>query len=53
MIEPMTLIRVILALTVVACVSEPPRRALMAAGADWTQWGGPTRNFMSDAKGLA
>ena len=24
-----------------------------AAGADWTQWGGPGRNFMSDAKGLA
>jgi outer membrane protein assembly factor BamB len=24
-----------------------------AAGADWTQWGGPTRNFMSDTKSLA
>jgi outer membrane protein assembly factor BamB len=23
------------------------------AGTDWTQWGGPGRNFMSDAKGLA
>jgi outer membrane protein assembly factor BamB len=23
-----------------------------AAGADWTQWGGPGRNFTSDAKGL-
>src|SRR5262249_28460396 len=24
-----------------------------AAGTDWTQWGGPARNFMSDSKGLA
>src|SRR5689334_21729127 len=24
-----------------------------AAPGDWTQWGGPTRNFMSDATGLA
>ena len=24
-----------------------------ATGTDWLQWGGPTRNFMSDAKGLA
>lgn len=24
-----------------------------ATGADWTQWGGPGRNFMSDVTGLA
>ena len=23
------------------------------AGSDWLQWGGPARNFMADAKGLA
>src|SRR5713226_10115861 len=31
-------------------------RAPTAGGAmspEWPQWGGPTRNFMSDAKGLA
>ena len=26
---------------------------LTAAPADWTQWGGPARNFMADATGLA
>ena len=29
------------------------RAAAAAAAADWTQWGGPGRNFMSDTKGLA
>jgi outer membrane protein assembly factor BamB len=32
---------------------ETPSVVRGAAGADWTQWGGPGRNFMSDAKGLA
>src|ERR1700730_19336095 len=29
------------------------RRAAADAPAYWAQWGGPNRNFMSDAKGLA
>jgi outer membrane protein assembly factor BamB len=32
---------------------ETPPVVRGAAGVDWTQWGGPGRNFMSDAKGLA
>ena len=32
---------------------ETPSVVRGAAGVDWTQWGGPGRNFMSDAKGLA
>jgi outer membrane protein assembly factor BamB len=32
---------------------EAPSVVRGAASADWTQWGGPGRNFMSDAKGLA
>ena len=32
---------------------EAPSVVRGAAGTDWTQWGGPGRNFMSDAKGLA
>ena len=27
--------------------------AALAQSSDWTQWGGPQRNFISDAKGLA
>ena len=29
------------------------RRASLQAAGEWTQWGGPRRNFTSDAKGLA
>src|SRR5688572_1280618 len=34
-----------------APATAPPARQPPPAG--WTQWGGPNRNFMSDAKGLA
>ena len=30
-----------------------PASAAMAQSADWTQWGGPNRNFKSSATGLA
>jgi hypothetical protein len=37
-----------------ASLGGAPRVRLdAAAGTDWTQWGGPHRNFMSDATGLA
>src|SRR5438132_13838531 len=49
----MTTSRLALALAMAAALVSTPRRQLAAAGSDWTQWGGPTRNFMSDAKGLA
>ena len=45
-----------LAIAITLCAT----RAYLAAGRDaavpgstWTQWGGPTRNFMSESKGLA
>ncbi len=37
----------VFAIALVAVVCDP------RASSEWTQWGGPTRNFMSDAKGLA
>jgi len=40
---------VLLALTFL----EAPATTQDRPGADWPQWGGPTRNFMSQAKGLA
>ncbi len=49
----MTLTRIVLVASIAAAVFEAPRRGVSAAGFDWTQWGGPARNFMSDAKGLA
>src|SRR5262245_37652559 len=43
-----------LALAVALCAIDGHLAAdNAAAGSNWTQWGGPTRNFMSDAKGLA
>src|ERR1700730_4631839 len=38
---------------IVVTICDVRRVASTAAATDWTQWGGPTRNFMSDAKGLA
>src|SRR6266542_4921175 len=49
----MTLRRIVLVASIATAVLEAPRSGVSAAGFDWTQWGGPTRNFMSDAKGLA
>jgi outer membrane protein assembly factor BamB len=44
----------VLALAIAAAVSPAAGRRLAAAGGnDWTQWGGPHRNFMSDSIGLA
>ena len=40
-----------LVLAAAAAVAAQPRAA--SSGADWTQWGGPGRNFMSESKGLA
>lgn len=48
----MTCKRAILAAIAVVLFTQPPG-PVTAAGSEWTQWGGPTRNFMSDAKGLA
>jgi hypothetical protein len=36
-----------------ALLFNPARELPGATATDWLQWGGPTRNFMSDAKGLA
>src|SRR5437899_9250736 len=36
-----------------AVLCETPRHGIAAAESDWTQWGGPHRNFISDSKGLA
>ena len=49
----MTTRRLALALAVTSALIDTPRRGLIATGSDWTQWGGPTRNFMSDTTGLA
>jgi outer membrane protein assembly factor BamB len=38
---------------VAAALLTPAHRVRAAAPSEWTQWGGPTRDFMSDAKGLA
>lgn len=38
---------------VLLSLSQQSGPALAAAAADWTQWGGPNRNFTSDATGLA
>jgi outer membrane protein assembly factor BamB len=44
----------ILVAAMLAWISSAPHGGLTAAGGgDWTQWGGPHRNFISDATGLA
>jgi outer membrane protein assembly factor BamB len=45
--------RIVLLGALAAALWQTPRYGLTAAGADWTQWGGPNRNFVSDATGLA
>ena len=45
--------RIVLAGAIAAALWQAPRYGLNAAGSDWTQWGGPNRNFVSDATGLA
>ena len=49
----MTRVQAISAAAIAAALSVPTARHVAAAGSQWTQWGGPNRNFVSDAKGLA
>src|SRR5712671_5069487 len=49
----MTKKRIVIGLALAAVLVDTPLTVRGAAGADWTQRGGPTRNFMSDATGLA
>ena len=44
---------IILAVAIAAAILEAPRTVGGAAAADWLQWGGPGRNFMPEASGLA
>jgi len=44
---------IVLVGAIAAFIAQPPQYGLRAAGSDWTQWGGPNRNFVSDATGLA
>lgn len=48
-----TKVRAILALPVFLVCFRASHRFVDAAPADWPQWGGPNRNFVSDATGLA
>src|SRR5262245_27361313 len=52
MLDPMQSPRVVLALLPALLMSTPSSK-LRAAPGGWTQWGGPTRNFIVDATGLA
>ena len=49
----MTLRSVVFAVVLAAVCQVPQRTSGATTSSDWTQWGGPQRNFMSDAKGLA
>ena len=50
----MSLKSIVLVTALSGAIGAAPRSFLDAAAAtDWTQWGGPHRNFMSDATGLA
>jgi hypothetical protein len=43
---------VVFVVTVAAVCQAPQRTAGATNPSDWTQWGGPQRNFISDATGL-
>ena len=45
--------RTVLGFLITAALFPALQRVGGTAGADWTQWGGPGRNFISDATGLA
>jgi outer membrane protein assembly factor BamB len=45
--------RTVLGLVILAAIVWAPRGLGSAGVADWTQWGGPNRNFIADATGLA
>jgi len=45
--------RIVVIATIAGALSQSPNQVTAAAGSDWMQWGGPTRDFMSQSKGLA
>jgi outer membrane protein assembly factor BamB len=45
--------RLILAVVLAAAILEVPRTVGGAGAGEWLQWGGPARNFMPEATGLA
>lgn len=45
--------RLLAGLVCVVALTTALHRVDVAAQTEWLQWGGPTRNFVSDAKGLA
>jgi outer membrane protein assembly factor BamB len=49
----MTLIRLLSCLATAAALGAASADMTADGGSNWTQWGGPTRNFMSESKGLA
>ena len=49
----MTKRRFVLLCVIAVLLFDAPRTVLGQAGAAWLQWGGPTRNFVSESKGLA
>jgi outer membrane protein assembly factor BamB len=49
----MTKIRIVLIVAMVAVTFDVSQTVRGAVAAEWPQWGGPGRNFMSDARGLA
>jgi len=45
--------RLVLAVAIAASILETPRTMAGAGAAEWLQWGGPARNFMPEATGIA
>ena len=45
--------RLVLAVVLAAAILEVPRTVGGAGAGEWLQWGGPARNFMPEATGLA
>jgi len=45
--------RIVVIATIAGALNQSPNQVTAAAGSDWMQWGGPTRDFMSQSKGLA
>src|SRR6266513_2285593 len=46
--------KLLILVAAIALIGAAARFRLIAAnGGEWTQWGGPHRNFVSDATGLA
>jgi outer membrane protein assembly factor BamB len=49
----MTTVRIILSILMVATLAGPGQTVSGQVRTDWTEWGGPNRNFMPDVGGLA